>query len=143
MFSQKAGFCVVVNLIFKKMVTSLLVTFALSKSKQNFRSSQTQLIYKISAQLQILLKNFTWDFQNTFFAEHISVAASWNYIIVSTLSYRGTPKLWNTFESASFTLDTKSVVKINCDVPIHFATKLKKHKLQNWVNADIFKQHLR
>ena len=60
------------------------------------------------AQSQVFFKNFAWNFQNTFFAEHISVAASWNYIIVSTLSYRGTQRLLNSFESTSFMLDTKS-----------------------------------
>ena len=54
------------------------------------------------------------------------------------MSYRGTPRLLNTFESASIKLDTKSVMKINYDVPIHSATKLKKHKVRNWVNTDIF-----
>ena len=71
------------------------------------------------------------------------MAASWNYIIVIKLSFRGTPRLWNTFESASFTLDTKSVVKINYAAPIHSITKLKKYKVQNWVNTDTFKQHFR
>ena len=33
MFSQKAGFCVVINIIFKKVVTSLLAFSALSKNK--------------------------------------------------------------------------------------------------------------
>ena len=82
--------------------------------------------------------NLSWNFQNTFFVEHISVAVSWNYILVSTLPYRGSPRLWNTFESAYITLDAKIVVKINYEVPIHSATELKKHIVQNWVNKYIF-----
>ena len=87
-FFQKTGFCVVINLLFEKVVMSLLAFFALSKTKQNFRNSHTQFIYKIWTQLQILLKNFLWNFQNTFFAEDISVFVSWIYIIVSTLSFK-------------------------------------------------------
>ena len=30
------------------------------------------------------------------------------------------------------------MVEINHDFSMHSATKLKKHKVQNWVNADIF-----
>ena len=73
----------------------------------------------------MFLKNFAWNFENTFFAEHISVAASWNYTIVS-MFYRGIPRLWNIFECASITLHTKSVMKINYAVPIHSAAKIKK-----------------
>ena len=63
--------------------------FCTIKKQTKFQKQpDSQLIYKIWAQLQILLKNFAWNFQNTFFAEHISVAASWNYIIVSTLSFK-------------------------------------------------------
>ena len=88
-------------------------------------------------------EDFSSNFQNTFFAEHISAVSSWNYIIVSMLSFRGCPRLWNTFEFAFFTLDTNSAVKINYDVLIHSATKFKKHKVQSWVNTDTFKQHFR
>ena len=140
MFSQEgAGFCVVINLKFQKVVTSLLASFALSKNKQKLKSSQANnslIKYELNHMYVwgILLKVSRTSFlQDTF-----SVAASWNYIIVSTLSYRGTPRLWNTFEFASVTLETKSVVKINYDAPIHSAKKLKKHKVQNWVNTDIF-----
>ena len=121
---------------------NVTASFALSKNKKNSKPTRLITYFKIWIQSQVLLKNFAWNFRNTFFAEHIWVAASWNYILVSTLSFRGTPRLWNTFESASFTLDNKSVVKINYDVR-HSATKLKKHKVQNWVNTDIFKQHFR
>ena len=38
-FSQKGCFCVVINLIFKKVVTSLLVFFALSKSNSQTHNS--------------------------------------------------------------------------------------------------------
>ena len=88
-------------------------------------------------------EEFCLKFQNTFCAKHFSVAVSWNYVIVSTLSLEGTPSLWNTFESASFALDTENVVKISNGVCIHFTTKLKKSKVQNWVDTDIFKQHFR
>ena len=33
------------------------------------------------------MKNFAWNLRNTFFAENISVVASWNYI-ASTLSFK-------------------------------------------------------
>ena len=56
--------------------------------KKQTKFPKHPLIYKIWAQLQILSKNFAWDFQKTFFAEHISVAASWNYFIISTLSFK-------------------------------------------------------
>ena len=59
------------------------------------------------------------------------------YIIVS-MSYKRTPRLWNTFEFASITLHTKRVVKINFDVPIYYAAKLKKQKARNWGNTNIF-----
>ena len=81
--------------------------------KRNKISEWARLIthLKTWAQLQVFLKNLASNFQTTFFTEHISVAASWNYVIVSRLSSRGTQRLWNTFESASFTLSTKSVVR--------------------------------
>ena len=52
-------------------------------------------------------------------------------IIKLALSYRGTKRLWYTYGPATVTLDPKSVVKINCHVPIRSATKLKKHKVRN------------
>ena len=56
--------------------------------KKQTKFPKHPLIFKMWAQLQILLNDFAWDFQNTFFAEHISVAASWNYIIVNTLFFK-------------------------------------------------------
>ena len=38
---------------------------------------------------------------------------------------KGTPWLWNTFGIASITSDTKDAVKVNCDIPVTSATKLK------------------
>ena len=71
-----------------------------------------------------------------FYTEYIWVAASWNYT-VSNVS-RGTPRLWYTFRSASNTLDTKSVVKINYHIPIASATKLKKHKVPSELTQTYF-----
>ena len=64
------------------------LAFALSKNKLNFRSSQTNnsfTRYELNYRYfwRILL-----EISGTLFAEHISVAASWNYIIISTLSFK-------------------------------------------------------
>ena len=47
------------------------------------------------------------------------------------MSHKGTPRL-------RYDLDSKSVVKINYDVPITSATKLKRHKVQNWLIQTYF-----
>ena len=131
--------------MFKKVVTSLLASFALSKTSKISKAARltTHLQDMSSITGTFEESTFAWNLQNIFFSEHISVAASWNYVILSTLSFRGTPRFPNAFESASFMLDTKSVLKINYGVPKDSATKHKKHKVQNWVNTDIFNQHFR
>ena len=50
--------------------------------------AKTLLHYRKWAQSQLFLKDFAWNFQNAFFAEHISVAAFWNHIIVRTVKQR-------------------------------------------------------
>ena len=52
-------------------------------------------------------------------------------ILQLALSYRVTPKLSYTFGPDSITFDTKRVVKINQDVTMTSATKLKMHKIRN------------
>ena len=52
-------------------------------------------------------------------------------IIKLALSYRGSKRLSYTYGPASVTLDPKSVMKINCHVPITSATKLKNYKARN------------
>ena len=73
-----------------KKIGDVTACFLCTVKKQTKFQKQPDswLICEIWAQLQILLKNAAWIFQNTFFAEHISVAASWNYVIVSTLSLK-------------------------------------------------------
>ena len=50
--------------------------------------ARSQLFNKKWTQSQLFFKNFAWNFQNTFFREYIWVAASWNYIIVSSVLQR-------------------------------------------------------
>ena len=54
------------------------------------------------------------------------------------MSHKGTPRLRYAFGSVSIKLDSKSVVKINYDVPITSAAKLKRHKVQNWLIQTYF-----
>ena len=91
--------------------------------------TRSLLLYKKWAQFQSFLKNFAWHFQNTFFTEYIWVAASWNYVVSTVLQWYS--RLWYTFGPAYITLDTKSVVQINYNVPITSGTKLKKVKVRN------------
>ena len=118
--------------------------FPLLKSKQKI-SKPARLITDIQDMSSVTgtFEEFCSKFPEHLFEEHISVAVSSNYITVSALSFRGTPRLWNAFESVSFTLGTKSVLKINYDVRIHSGKKLKKHKVQNWINTGIFKHYFR
>ena len=53
--------------------------------KQNFRSSQSHNSF---TRYGLNYRYFWGNFQNTLFAEHISVSASWNCIIVSTFSFK-------------------------------------------------------
>ena len=46
------------------------------------------------------------------------------------------PRLWNTFKSASITLDIKGEVKVNHDIPVTSTIKLKKRKSSKLVNID-------
>ena len=59
------------------------------------------------------------------------------------LPYRGTPRLGSTFGPDSIALDTKNVVKLNYDVSITSATKLKKHKVRNELISIYFNQDFR
>ena len=59
------------------------------------------------------------------------------------LSYRGTPRLGLTFGPDFITLDAKSVVKTNYEVPTTSATKLKKQKVRNELIPTYFKQNFR
>ena len=65
----------------------------------------------------------------------------YSYHVVFQWYFKTSKYIWICF--CFFYLDTKSVVKINYGVPTHSATKLKKHKVQNWVNTDIFKHNFR
>ena len=75
MFSQKAGFCVVINIIFKKVVTSLLAFSALSKNKI---SEAARLITHLQDMSSITgtFEEFWLKTPEHLFAEQISVAAS-------------------------------------------------------------------
>ena len=59
--------------------------------------ARSLLLCKKWAQSQVFLKNFSWSFQNIFFAEYISVAASWNYIIVSQRYSKTLMYIWTCF----------------------------------------------
>ena len=107
-----------IKLIFKKVVTLLLASFALSKNKQNFRSSQTHNSF---ARYELNYRYFRRILlEISFVVEHISVAASWNNIIVSTLSLK--IGLIQTF--LSNILDSQKVSQKFCNTVSFYLLKL-------------------
>ena len=88
-FSQKAGFCVVINFIIKKVVTLPPSFFALSKNKPNSRSSQIhnsftrdELNYRYFWRILLEISRISF-LQNTF-----QWLLTWNYIILSILCFQ-------------------------------------------------------
>ena len=136
-----------INLIFKKVVTSLLASFALSKSKQNLWSNQTHNWF---TRCELNHRYFWRKYFCLRFPEHLFcwthfsgcfLKLYYSYHVVFQWYFKTSKYIWICF--CFFYLDTKSVVKINYGVPTHSATKLKKHRVQNWVNTDIFKHNFR
>ena len=81
--------------------------------------ARSLLLYKKWAQSQLFLKNFAWNFQNTFFTEYSGVVASWNYIVSIVLQgYSKTlihiwicfhySKLWRFYNIRNKTLKAQS-----------------------------------
>ena len=91
--------------------------------------ARSLLLCKNWAQSQLFLKNFAWNFQNTFFIEYIWVLASWDYIVSTAKEVLQDFDIH--LDLLLLGLDPKSVVKINYNVPITSGTKLKKHKVRN------------
>ena len=133
-----------INLIFVKIMTSSLAFFALLKNKSSKAVTlitHLQDMSSITGSFEELCLKFP---EHYFRRTHFSgcfLKLYYSYHVVFQWYFKTSKYIWICF--CFFYLDTKSVVKINYGVPTHSATKLKKHKVQNWVNTDIFKHNFR